>query len=135
MKKNNKKGFTLAELLIVVAIIAVLVAISIPVFTAQLHKSQDTTEIANARSLFAELQADYLGNYTDTYAGKCVGANQASITTPGGQTITFKNGTCTVAFEKDKGYTVTWNADSGCPSGNTNQVWGYTGTTTTGGGD
>lgn len=33
MNKTNKKGFTLAELLIVVAIIAVLVAIAIPVFT------------------------------------------------------------------------------------------------------
>ena len=37
MNKTNKKGFTLAELLIVVAIIAVLVAIAIPVFTAQLE--------------------------------------------------------------------------------------------------
>ena len=37
--KENKKGFTLAELLIVVAIIAVLVAISIPIFTSQLEKS------------------------------------------------------------------------------------------------
>ena len=31
-KLNNKKGFTLMEMLIVVAIIAVLVAIAIPVF-------------------------------------------------------------------------------------------------------
>ena len=38
--KKNTKGFTLAELLIVVAIIAVLVAISIPVFTSQLHKAR-----------------------------------------------------------------------------------------------
>lgn len=37
---KRKKGFTLAELLIVVAIIAVLVAISIPIFTLQLEKSQ-----------------------------------------------------------------------------------------------
>lgn len=36
--KKNKQGFTLAELLIVVAIIAVLVAISIPIFSSQLKK-------------------------------------------------------------------------------------------------
>ncbi len=59
MKKNNK-GFTLAELLIVVAIIAVLVAIAIPVFTAQLEKSRDMTSLANIRSAYAEAQASYL---------------------------------------------------------------------------
>lgn len=52
MKKNNK-GFTLAELLIVVAIIAVLVAIAIPVFTTQLEKSRETTDMANIRSAYA----------------------------------------------------------------------------------
>ena len=54
MKKMNKKGFTLAELLIVVAIIAVLVAIAIPVFTAQLEKSRQATTLANLRSGYAE---------------------------------------------------------------------------------
>ena len=34
--REEKGGFTLAELLIVVAIVAVLVAIAIPVFTGQL---------------------------------------------------------------------------------------------------
>ena len=46
-KRNNKKGFTLAELLIVVAIIAVLVAIAIPIFTSQLEKSRESTDLAN----------------------------------------------------------------------------------------
>lgn len=50
MNKRNKKGFTLAELLIVVAIIAVLVAIAIPVFTSQLEKSRENTDIANLRA-------------------------------------------------------------------------------------
>lgn len=50
MKKKLHKGFTLAELLIVVAIIAVLVAISIPIFTAQLKKARFATNQANARS-------------------------------------------------------------------------------------
>ena len=54
MRKNNKKGFTLAELLIVVAIIAVLVAISIPVFNAQLEKSRESTDLANLRAAYAE---------------------------------------------------------------------------------
>lgn len=57
MKKN--KGFTLAELLVVVAIIAVLVAISIPIFTSQLHKAEVATDWANLRSYFSEIQADY----------------------------------------------------------------------------
>ena len=55
MKKLNKKGFTLAELLIVVAIIAVLVAISIPVFSAQLEKSREAVDAANLRAAYAEI--------------------------------------------------------------------------------
>ena len=59
MKKNNR-GFTLAELLIVVAIIAVLVAIAIPVFTSQLEKSREATDMANVRSAYAALVTGYL---------------------------------------------------------------------------
>jgi len=55
MRKN--KGFTLAELLIVVAIIAVLVAISIPIFTTKLEKSREATDAANIRSAYAEVVA------------------------------------------------------------------------------
>ena len=50
---NKKKGFTLAELLIVVAIIAVLVGVAIPVFTAQLEKSRESVDLANIRSAYA----------------------------------------------------------------------------------
>ncbi len=60
MKKMNKKGFTLAELLIVVAIIAVLVAIAIPVFTNQLEKSREATDLSNIRAAYAEAVASYL---------------------------------------------------------------------------
>lgn len=59
-KKLNKKGFTLAELLIVVAIIAVLVAIAIPVFTTQLEKAKESTDLANIRSAYAEAMIDAL---------------------------------------------------------------------------
>ena len=49
-KRLNKKGFTLAELLIVVAIIAILVAIAIPIFTNQLNKAKIARDQANVRS-------------------------------------------------------------------------------------
>ncbi len=52
MKKRDS-GFTLAELLIVVAIIALLVAIAIPVFTSQLEKARQATDLANIRSAYA----------------------------------------------------------------------------------
>ena len=57
---KNEKGFTLAELLIVVAIIGVLVAISIPIFTTQLEKAREATDLANIRSAYAEVSADML---------------------------------------------------------------------------
>lgn len=49
-KLRKNEGFTLAELLIVVAIIAVLVAVSIPIFTRQLEKSRESTDKANIRA-------------------------------------------------------------------------------------
>ena len=42
------------------AIIAVLVAISIPVFTSQLHKARVAADWANVRAYYAELQYDFM---------------------------------------------------------------------------
>lgn len=43
-KLKSDRGFTLAELLIVVAIIGVLVAIAIPIFTSQLERSREAVD-------------------------------------------------------------------------------------------
>ena len=68
MKKTNKKGFTLAELLVVVAIIAVLVAIAIPIFTSQLEKSREAVDAANIRAAYAEVMTDAVtGDTTNNY--------------------------------------------------------------------
>ena len=51
MKKLlNKKGFTLMEMLIVVAIIVILVAVSIPAFSGALDKAKVSADAANFRS-------------------------------------------------------------------------------------
>ena len=49
--EKEKRGFTLAELLVVVAIIGVLVAISIPIFTTQLEKARRSVDLYNARAV------------------------------------------------------------------------------------
>lgn len=59
-KNRKNRGFTLTELLIVVVIIAVLVAISIPIFSAQLEKARETDDIADMRNAYAELSVNIL---------------------------------------------------------------------------
>lgn len=53
-KLRSKKGFTLMEMLIVVAIIAILIAIAIPTFASQLEKANQATDAANIRAAYAE---------------------------------------------------------------------------------
>lgn len=63
MKKlTNKKGFTLIEMLVVIAIIAVLVAIIIPVVSSATTKAAAATDAANMRSLKAEIVTAYLSD-------------------------------------------------------------------------
>lgn len=68
MKKMNKKGFTLMEMLIVVAIIAVLIAIAIPVFTAQLEKAREAVDAANLRAAYADVLSQVMMGKTSANA-------------------------------------------------------------------
>ena len=49
--KNKKKGFTLLELLVVLAILAILIAIAVPVYKNQKEKAAITANNANVRVL------------------------------------------------------------------------------------
>lgn len=61
----RNRGFTLLELLIVIAIIAVLVAIAIPVFSDQLARAKAATDMANVRSAEAAATVQFVTDNPD----------------------------------------------------------------------
>ena len=69
MNKFNKKGFTLIEMLVVIAIIAVLVSIVIPTVSSSTQKAKAATDAANLRSAKAAVTIGVLeGIYNSTNA-------------------------------------------------------------------
>ena len=58
MKKNNKKGFTIVELVIVIAVIAILAAVLIPTFSSVIKKAKVNNDIQLVRNLNTALATD-----------------------------------------------------------------------------
>jgi prepilin-type N-terminal cleavage/methylation domain-containing protein len=79
MKRNNK-GFTLIELMIVVAIIGILAAIAIPQFNSYRQKAHDSAAKSQLKNLATAMESFYVDK--DTYTG----ADEAALATYGYQT-------------------------------------------------
>lgn len=126
---KNKRGFTLAELLIVVAITAVLVAVSIPIFTSQLEKSREATDLANVRAAYAEIMAEAIEkenpkpitvnlkqkqmNWQSSLPITIGGITYDGTNTDNWSGIPTSNGTCKVSYDKDKGIHFRWSGATG----------------------
>lgn len=55
--KDNKKGFTLIELIVVIAIIGILAAMLVPSMSGYLQEAKSTKRTANARTFYSAAQA------------------------------------------------------------------------------
>lgn len=120
-RRVNKKGFTLMEMLIVVAIIAILIAVAIPVFSAQLHKARVATDWANLRSFYADIQTDYMTTGeqnpkvpVDWHSSKDY--DWHSVTFLNGQKVKMKAGRCAVSFTEDEGYSIVYDCNDNHPA-------------------
>lgn len=125
--KQNKNGFTLMEMLIVIAIIAVLIAVAIPVFASQLEKAREATDLANVRSAYAQVsteallgdseatvtvdlkqkQADWQSVDPVNIGGIVHSKNQGDTKNWIG--VAAPNGTCVVSYKEDYGIILTWS--------------------------
>lgn len=135
LMKQNKNGFTLMEMLIVIAIIAVLIAVAIPVFASQLEKTREATDLANVRSAYAQVSTEALLGDSETTVTVNLKQKQADwqsvdpVNIGGivhykdqGDTENWKgvaapNGTCVVSYKEDYGIILTWSgkADPSTP--------------------
>ena len=70
MMKNKRRGFTVVELVIVVAVVAILATVLIPTFSNVLKKADESATLLRAKNLLTELVADYVlqGKETDLVA-------------------------------------------------------------------
>ena len=62
MKKTNKKGFTIVELVIVIAVIAILAGVLIPTFTSVATNAKKSAALQEARNAYTAAYADALAD-------------------------------------------------------------------------
>ncbi len=133
--KQNKNGFTLMEMLIVIAIIAVLIAVAIPVFASQLEKAREATDLANVRSAYAKVSTEALLGNSEATVTVDLKQKQADwqsldpvniggivhyknqVDTDNWKGVAAPNGTCVVSYNEDYGIILTWSgkADPSTP--------------------
>ena len=131
--KQNRNGFTLMEMLIVIAIIAVLIIIAIPVFASQLEKAREAADLANVRSAYAQVSEEVmLGNpntivtvnltqkEADWQSMEPVNIGGITHSKNQGDTDNWKgtvapNGTCVVSYKEDCGIILTWSGKAAPP--------------------
>lgn len=110
MRKSSKKGFTIVELVIVIAVIAILAAVLVPTFSGVIDKANESAALQRATNAYKEAMAEELldgvvgssatsDGFTFTWTEGSTDA--ATVTVPSGfkYTVTVSDGKVTVALQ------------------------------------
>lgn len=125
---NNKKGFTLVELMVVVAIIAILAAVALPMYSTFKQKSRVASATKSLEGIKSALQGWYekTGNFStiDTVpaSGGSVKAGDRNVGA-GLPQIEDMSWSLAEATSSDLQINFTWAAGSGCPNANCDGKW------------
>ena len=111
MKRNNKKGFTIVELVIVIAVIAILAGVLIPTFSGVVKKAQESAEVQKVSAAYKEALAlelaegkgefttgksETVGDYTFTWTVDTDGVTITDVAVAGSTfTIDYADGAFT----------------------------------------
>ena len=98
MKRNNKKGFTIVELVIVIAVIGILAAIMIPGFSSIIESANKSEAIQVGRAYYMEYYAaDLADGVVDGTPALTPAVSGCTYNADG--TFTYNNGTYTATFD------------------------------------
>ena len=114
MKKSNKKGFTLVELIVVIAIMAILAAVLVPTVTSKIKDANVSAAVSDLNAVASSIQADLISLRSDSSSTTILVKSDSGANTLKDTTIKFNIDTtkvganCTVAYDASTGvFTIT----------------------------
>ena len=103
MKRNNKKGFTIVELVIVIAVIAILSAVLIPTFGGIVSDANETAALQAAKNAYTNYLIDTDADSSDLYIEVTQSSTTYKFTVNDGQIAEYTSETAFAHAKADTG--------------------------------